>query len=69
MLIRFDCFADDLGGSVSYAMIGAFGSGHVEDALLALNFNGTIDAKGMIKRDPVVGHSSAFSFNPDAKSE
>jgi hypothetical protein len=57
---------NDLGGSVSGANLGAFGSGHVEDALIALNFNGTIDARDMAKRDPDVGHSSAFSFNPDA---
>ena len=57
---------NDLGGSVSGATLGAFGSGRVRAvALIALNFNGSIDATihSMVKRDKkVAGHSSAFSF-------
>ena len=52
---------NDLGGSFSGAT-----NGHVEDALVALNFNGTIDNEGVMKDAPDV-NSSVFSWNLDAK--
>ena len=58
---------NDLGGTVSGANLGAFGNGHVEGALIALNSNGSIDAANMAKRDKSGQHSSAFAFNPDSK--
>jgi hypothetical protein len=52
---------NDLGGGFSGAT-----NGHVEDALVALNFNGTIDNEGVMKDAPDV-NSSVFSWNLDAK--
>ena len=52
---------NNLGGSVSGAT-----NGHVEKALVALNYNGTIDNEGVTKDAPDV-NSSVFSWNPGAK--
>ena len=54
---------------MSGANLGDFVSGHVyvEDVLIALNYNGTVDESSRAKRDRV-GHSSAFSWNSDAKN-
>ena len=53
---------NDLGGSFSGAT-----NGHVQNALVGLNFNGTIDNEGVMKDAPDV-NSSVFSFNPDANT-
>ena len=53
---------NDLGGSTS-----GVGNGLVQDAFVALNFNGTIDNSGMAKDHPNV-NGSAFSWNPGAQT-